>query len=318
MKAKVLLTDHPWPRVEIESAALAAAGYELIEAPSGDEPTLVRLARDVAAIMTCWARVSATVIASAPQCQHIARLGIGLDNIDVSAATQRGIIVTNVPDYCVEEVADHAWGLLLALARNIGFFHLRTKQQEYALKAGPPMYRLRGRTLGLIGLGRIGQALCSRAQPFGLKVLAHTPSGNDHGTGATMVSLEQLLKRSDFVSLHAPLTPQTQHLLNDVTLAKCRPGQLLVNTSRGALIDHQALHRALLRGQLGGAALDVFDPEPPNLNDPLYQEERVIVTPHAAFVSEESVEELRRRVVQQVVTCLQGGTPENIINRGQP
>ncbi|MCA9079657.1 MAG: C-terminal binding protein [Planctomycetaceae bacterium] len=313
MPQRVLLTDHPWSATDIEREILDAAGVELIEAPAGDAATLSQLAGDVSAIATCWAQVTRGVIESATQCRLIARLGIGLDNIDRAAAAERGMLVTNVPDYCVEEVADHAWGLLLALARNIAFFHRRTKQGEYDLKAGPPMHRLPGRTLGLIGIGRIARAMVPRARGSGVHVVAHSRSGNDYGTGVEMLDLDDLLQRSDFVSIHAPLTPQTRHLLNAERLRHCRPGQFLVNTARGPLIDPDALWEALQANRIAGAALDVFEPEPPDLSHPLYGDERVIVTPHAAFVSEESVTELRRRTMEQIVTCLQGGVPENVV-----
>lgn len=315
MSFRVLLTDHPWQGTEIESETLAQANAELIDSPSGDEATLAALATGSDAILTCWARVSRTVIESASRCRIIARLGIGLDNIDIPAATQRGMLVTNVPDYCVEEVADHAIGLMLALTRNIGFFHRRTKNGEYNLNAGPVMHRLRGRTLGLLGLGRIGRTVCAQGHALGLNVIAHTPSGNDHGTGCPMVSLEELLGQSDILSLHAPLNDESRHVLNATTLALCKPGLHIINTSRGPLIDPDALYAAIQTGRIAGAALDVFEPEPPDLHAPLYQDERVIVTPHAAFVSEESLIELRRRASLQVVACLQGKTPENIVNR---
>ncbi|MBX3437746.1 MAG: C-terminal binding protein, partial [Planctomycetaceae bacterium] len=173
MAARVLITDRPWPDASVERAILEPAGCELIEAPNGEEATLVELAREVDAIATCWAKVTAHVIAAAVNCRHVARMGIGLDNIDVAAATKRGIVVTNVPDYCVEEVADHALAMLLALARNITFFHLRTKRGEYDLKAGPPMARLSGQTLGLVGFGRIARSLRTRATALGLRVIAH-------------------------------------------------------------------------------------------------------------------------------------------------
>lgn len=315
MTHRVLLTDHPWQGTEIEADILAQAGAELIDAPSADEATLSHLAANADAILTCWAQVTATVIESAAHCQIIARLGIGLDNIDIPAATRRGMLVTNVPDYCVEEVADHAVGLMLALARNIAFFHQRTKAGEYNLNAGPIMHRLRGRTLGLLGLGRIGRAVCEQGRALGLKVIAHTQSGNDHETGCPMVSLEQLLSRSDILSLHAPLNSASRHVLNEHTLSLCKPGLLLINTSRGPLIDPDALYSAIQSGRVAGAGLDVFEPEPPDLQAPLYQDERVIVTPHAAFVSEESLIELRRRASLQVVACLNGETPENVVNR---
>lgn len=314
MPARVLLTDLPWGNADIEREELAAAGAEVVLAPDTDEATLMKLADGVVAIATCWAQVTRSVLDAAPQCRVVSRLGIGLDNIDVAAATERGMLVTNVPDYCVTEVADHAIGLLLAMARNIGFFHLRTKRGEYDLPAGPPIHRLSTQTLGLIGLGRTGRAVAQRAQALGLRVVAHTRSGDDHGSGCKMLALQELLSVSDFVSLHLPASPETQHLLNADALRTLKPGARLINTSRGSLIDPEALWRAIQDEHVAGAALDVFEPEPPDLQHPLYRDERVIVTPHTAFVSAESVDELRRRVAAQVTAVLRGATPENVVN----
>ena len=317
MGPRILMTDCPWGNSDVEREVLRPLEAEIIEAPETDEATLAELARDVDAIATCWAKVTEPVIDAATRCRIICRMGIGLDNIDIPAATTRGIPVTNVPDYCVEEVADHALALLLAFARNIGFFHLRSKQGEYNLPAGPPMRRLRGKTLGLFGLGRIGRRVAEKARGLGLDVIAHTASGSDHGTGCPMVSFDELLARSDFVSIHAPLTSATRHIFDAAALAKMKSTAVLLNTSRGPLIDPEALRGAIEAGRLGGAGLDVFEPEPPDLADPLYRNERVIVTPHAAFVSEESLLELRTRVARQILARLTGETPENIVN-GMP
>ena len=314
MTRRVLLTDRPWADNSIERGILAAAGIELIEAPAGDEATLSRLAADCQAIMTCWAKVTQPVIAASPGCRHVARLGIGLDNIDVAYATSQKILVTNIPDYCIEEVVDHALGLLLGLARNVAFHYLQMKQGVYDLRAGQPLRRISGQTLGLLGFGRTGQLLRQKALGLGLKVIAHSASGDDRGTGCEMVSLEELFRRSDFLSLHAPLTPQTKHVVNARSLATMRPHAVIINTSRGPLIDHGALWAALQANSIGGAGLDVFEPEPPNLMDPLYSDARVIATPHIAFVSEESLINLRERTAKQVVDVLQGRVPENVIN----
>ncbi len=314
MTQRVLLTDRPWADDSIERGILAAAGIDLIEAPAGDEATLSALAADCQAIMTCWAKVTQTVIAASPGCKHVARLGIGLDNIDVAYATSQNILVTNIPDYCIEEVVDHALALLLGLARNISFHYLQTKQGVYDLRAGQPMRRIAGQTLGLLGFGRTGQLLREKAMGLGLKVIAHSSSGSDRGTGCEMVSQEELFRRSDFLSLHAPLNPQTKHVVNARTLAMMQPHAVIINTSRGPLIDHGALWAALQANQIGGAGLDVFEPEPPNLADPLYSDSRVIATPHIAFVSAESLINLRERTAQQVVDVLQGRVPENVIN----
>lgn len=312
--SRVLITDAPWGDVEIERELLEPAGCEVVLAPADDEQTLADLAGDVAAIATCWAPVTAHVIDAARHCRHIARLGIGLDNIDIPAATARGMIVTNVPDYCVEEVAHHALVLLLAHARQVGFFHRQTKQGTYDLQAAGPMRRLSQQTLGLIGFGRIARRLREFAQGIGLSVIAHTPSGNDYGTGCEMVSLEEVLSRSDYLSIHAPLTDQSHHLIDAKALSQLRPTAFLVNTSRGGLIDHDALWQALQQNRLAGAGLDVFEPEPPDLTQPLFRDERVILTPHAAFVSQESLVELRQRVARQILDSLAGRRPDHVVN----
>lgn len=312
---RVLITDHPWPELDIERGILEPAGVVVVDAPDAGEETLARLAADVDAIATCWAEVTERVLAGAGRCRLVARMGIGLDNIAVEAATRRGMLVTNVPDYCIEEVADHALALLLALARNVGYFQQAAKSGTYDLAAAPPMRRLAGRTLGLLGLGRIGRLTAQKARGLGLQVMAHTASGSDHGSGVTMVGWEELLAGSDFLSLHAPLTPGTRRIVNAAALSRMRPTAFLVNTSRGGLIDEAALWEALQANRLAGAALDVFDPEPPDLSRPLFRDPRVIVTPHAAFVSEESLIELRTRVSRQILDVLAGRRPENVINR---
>lgn len=311
---RVLLTDRAWPDVEIEKSVLAEADAELVEAPETDEATLIQLAADVDAIATNWAKVTEKVIRGCPRCRIVARLGIGIDNIAVATATELGIPVTNCPDYCVSEVSDHALGLLLACARRIGFFHLRTKRGEYNLGAAPLMRRLSGQTVGLVGLGRIAQALTLKLRALGMNLLAYTPSGSDHGTGCRMVPLAELFAQSDYVSLHAPLLPETHKLVNAEMLRRMKPTAYLINTSRGGLIDTEALWTAIQQGRIAGAALDVFDPEPPDLNEPLYQDERVILTPHAAFVSAESLEQMRRQAMSQVVQALRGERPNNLIN----
>jgi D-3-phosphoglycerate dehydrogenase len=311
---RVLLTDRAWPDTSIEQAVLSRVGAELVEPPTTDEATLCQIAADCDAIATNWASVTAAVINAAPRCRVISRTGIGIDNIAVDAATARGIPVTNCPDYCVDEVADHTIGLLLACARRIGFLHHRTKQGEYKLAAVSGLQRLSTQTLGLLGLGRIGREVCQRARALKLNLIAHTASGSDHSTGCRMVSLDDLLSSSDFLSLHAPSTPQTFHILNEKTLARMKPTAFLINTARGNLIDHASLWEAIRSGKLAGAALDVFEPEPPDLSQPLFQDERVIITPHAAFVSDQALAQMRTQAFEQLVAALQRQRPQNVIN----
>jgi D-3-phosphoglycerate dehydrogenase len=311
---RVLITDRAWPDLDIERDALSAIGAEIIDSPSGDEATLVNLARDADAIGTCWAKVTPAVIQASSRCRVIARFGIGLDNIAVETATSLRIPVTYVPDYCVSEVADHALALLLSLARKVAFFHLRTKQGEYRLQTGPPLRRLAGRRLGLVGFGRIAQNLYAKAAALGFDVIAHSATGNDRGTGCRMVSFDELLTTSDYISLHVPLTERTRYLFGPREFERMQLTACLINTSRGALIDHVALWKAIETGQIAGAALDVFDPEPPDLSLPLFGDERVIVTPHAGFLSAESLVELRHRAAAQIAQSLQGLRPENVVN----
>ncbi len=311
---RVLMTDRAWPDTEIETAILRRVDAELIEAPATDEATLAALATDVDAIATTWARVTDVVIRNSPRCRIISRFGIGLDNIAVLTATELGIPVTNCPDYCVSEVSDHALGLILACARRIGFFHWRTKRGEYNLGAATTMRRLSGQKVGLVGLGRIARELVPKLRALGLSILAYTPSGSDYGTGCQMVTLTELLEQSDFVSLHAPLVTESRHMINAERLRFMKPTAYLINTSRGGLVDPNALWEALQKNQIAGAALDVFEPEPPNLSDPLYCDERVIVTPHAAFVSAESLISMRTQAMEQVVQALRGERPNNVVN----
>jgi D-3-phosphoglycerate dehydrogenase len=230
---RVLLTDRAWPDSALERELLAKGGAELVEAPTGDEATLAALARDCDAVATCWAEVTENVIRAATRCRIIARLGIGLDNISVSTATELGIPVTNVPDYCVSEVCDHTLALLMACARKVAFYNQQAKAGTYALQAGPPLRRLAGQTLGLVGLGRIGRAVFVKATALGLRVIACTRSGNSHGTDCPMTSLDDLLARSDYVSLHVPLSSETDGLLGAPQLARMKRGAYLINTSRG-------------------------------------------------------------------------------------
>jgi D-3-phosphoglycerate dehydrogenase / 2-oxoglutarate reductase len=314
----VLITDYAWPDVEIERRTLAEIDAELIVAEKSrqDAASLAALAgqHQVDAIMTNWAKVPQAVIEASPKCRIVSRLGIGLDNIDVAYCTSRGIPVTNIPDYCLIEVAEHALALLLSLSRKVAFYHHETKLGRYQLQAGPKLRRIEGQTLGIVGLGNIGRKLAEKALGIGLKVIATSRSGKSRLPGVKIVSLDELLAAGDYVSLHVPMTPQTKHMLGAAQLAKMKPSAYLINTARGGLIDTAALAAALAENRLAGAALDVQDPEPPDLSQPPYNDPRVIITPHAAFVSEESLADLRLRVARQVRARLTEGVPENVVN----
>ncbi|HEY2882082.1 MAG TPA: C-terminal binding protein [Pirellulales bacterium] len=314
---KVLLTDYAWADLDIERTILQESNAELIVAEQKDPAALARLAVDCSAIMTNWAKVPESVIAAAAGCKIVARLGIGLDNIDVAAATRRGIVVTNVPDYCVIEVAEHALALMLALSRKVAFYHYETKAGRYELQAGPTLRRIEGQTLGIIGLGNIGRRFAQKAVALGLKVLATGRApipASELPPGVTWCDLNQLLAASDYISLHVPLTPETKNMLGAPQFARMKPSAYLINTARGGLIDHPALAEALTKGKLAGAALDVQNAEPPDLTQPPFTDPRVIVTPHAAFTSVESLQNLRSRTAKQVAARLRGEVPESVVN----
>ena len=313
-KFRVLLTDYAWPDVAIEREVLAAVNAELVVAPQQDVETLTKLATNADAIMTCWASTTAAVIGAAERCQIVARMGIGLDNIDVDYCTGQRIPVTNVPDYCVVEVAEHALALLFALARNVAFYDRETRSGRYDLRAGPLPRRVAGQTLGIVGLGNIGSCLANKAAALGMRVMATRRTPKAGPDGVALVGLAELLAESDFVSLHLPLHEQTRHFISTDELERMKPTAFLINTARGALVDHVALSTALDAGKLAGAALDVQDPEPPDLSQPPFNDPRVLVTPHSAFLSAKSLTELRQRSATQVATRLMGGRPENIVN----
>ena len=313
-KWRVLLTDYAWSELSIEREVLAEVDAELIEAPEPDPETLCRLAPGVDAIMTCWAGVPRALIEAAPRCRIVSRMGIGLDNIDVACCSERRIPVTNVPNYCATEVAEHALALLFALARNIAWFHHQTKSGRYDLTAAPTMQTIEGQTLGVVGLGSTGCRLAEKAIGIGLRVLGSRRS-EERVPGVELSRLETLLEESDFVSLHVPLSESTRDLIGSSQLARMKNTAFLINTARGGLVDHSALARALAEGEIAGAALDVQYPEPPDLHQPPFDDPRVIVTPHAAFASSRSLAELRRRATQHVAQCLRGDIPEQVVNR---
>jgi D-3-phosphoglycerate dehydrogenase len=314
-KFKVLLTDYAWPDLEIERRTLAEVDAELVVSDDPDPAALAKLAADADAIMTNWVKVPAQVIEAAKKCRIVARLGIGLDNIDVAAASGRGMLVTKIPDYCLIEVAEHALALLFSLDRKTAFYHHQTKTGGYDLKAGPPLRRIEGQTLGIVGMGNIGVTLAAKAQALGLKILASDPSPRTRPGGVTFCSLDELLAQSDYVSLHVPLVPATRHLIGEKQLARMKPSAFLINTARGGLVDPRALAAALAAGKLAGAGLDVQEPEPPDLSQPPWNDPRVIVTPHAAFASEESLADLRTRTSRQVANCLAGAAVPHVINQ---
>jgi D-3-phosphoglycerate dehydrogenase / 2-oxoglutarate reductase len=312
---KVLVTDYAWEDLEMERAILKRIGATPVAAKHGSEDELESLAVDADGILTTWKPVTEGVIRAAVQCRAIGRYGVGLDNVDVRYATSVGIVVTNVPNYCLDEVSDHAMALLLSLARKVTFFDRAIKRGKYDPEPEGPIFRLRGKTLGILGFGRIGRRLAQKAEAFGLHVIASTRSGKAGSeSNVRHGPLSEVLEQSDFVSVHMPLTEETRHLLNYEAFRQMKRSAFLINTSRGGLVDPAGLLRALNEGLIAGAGLDVFEPEPPPANDPLVLHPRVIATPHAAFNSRESLEELRTTAANQMVELLSGEIPEFVVN----
>ena len=318
MTKKVLITDYVWPSVEPEKAVLAAGGAEIIVAPNGDEDTLVELAKDVAGILTCFAKVTERVVRAAEKCVVIGRYGVGVDNIDVDTATELGIAVTYVPDYCIPEVSDHVMAMLLSWNRRIVFFDRATKTKGWGTEGlGMRIMRLEGKKLGVVGCGRIGRAVADRARAFGLQVLVADPFVTAEAAqeaGAVKMELLELLSESDFVTLHSPLIPQTQGMMGKDEFAQMRPDAFLITAARGGLIDEDALYDALTSGQIAGAGLDVLVDLDPPLDHRISQLENVIITPHTAFFSQEAVLELEERAAGEVVSIFQGKMPDNLVN----
>ena len=319
MTKKVLVTDYVWPSVEPEREVLAAADAELVAAPDVSEETLSEMARDADGILFCFAKVTPNVLRAAEKCMVASRYGVGVDNIDLDTATELGIAVTYVPDYCVPEVSDHVFALLLAWNRRIVFFDRATKTKGWGSAGlGMRIMRLGGKKLGVIGLGRIGQAVTAKAQAFGFEVLVSDPFVSSERAaefGAKLVDMAELLSESDFVTVHSPLTPETTNLIGREELARMKPDAFLINAARGPLIDEDALYDALTSGQIAGAGLDVLADIEPALDHRLVQLDNVIVTPHTAFYSQESTLELEQRAAGEVVRVFRGAMPENLVNR---
>lgn len=307
----IAVTDSVFPSLDPARAALAHLDPDIRMAKSASAEDILAVARDADAILVTYAKLPGELLRQLRRCKVIGRFGLGVDNIDLAAAAELGITVTYVPDYCMQEVSDHAMALLLALVRKIPFSDRLVQAGRWEMPAVVPIHRLRGRVLGLVGFGNIPRALVPKAQAFGLRVIAHDPyvPGETFAAyGVDAVSFESLLRTSDYVSIHAPLTPATRGLFNTEAFATMKKGAFLVNTARGPLVDEVALAAALDSGHLAGAALDVLAVEPP-VDSPLLGRDNVIITPHTAFYSVEALEELQTKCASDVARVLSGQVP---------
>lgn len=324
----------PGSNFDIEEAAVAAAGRaaEFVVIPCRTPEELIAAGRAADGIIAGNEPYTRRVLAGCDRVKVISRPAVGFDQVDVAAATELGIVVTHVPDYCTDEVSDHALALLLALHRRVPWLHAAIRGGGWAQAPryggdrpasfhagevpGPPR-QLRGQTLGIVGFGRIGRRVAEKARGFGLRLLAHDPYlPADAGTalGVTMTTLDQLLAEADLVTLHCPLNAETEGLLGAAQFARMRPHALLVNTARGPIVAQAALVAALRGGQLAAAALDVTDPEPPGPDSPLLDLPNLLLTPHSAYYSERSRAEVRRRGVEHALAVLRGERPPFVAN----
>ncbi len=308
---KIAITDHPFPSTDVERSALQKLGAEVVLGNCTTQEEVLGLVRDADAILVTYAPITKRVIDGLLRCRIISRYGIGLDNIDLEAATRRGITVTYVPDYCVNEVSEHAMALLLALARKITLLDRAVHDGEWDYRPFRPFPRVSGKTLGLLGFGKIGRAMAAKAQAFNMRVLVHDPYIAEdvaHQCGCELArSREELFSTSDFISVHTPLTPETKGSIGARELSLMKDTAFLVNTARAEIIDEDALYEAIKTGRPAGAGLDLLAKRDPGHK--LYSLPQVVLTPHAAFYSEESILELQTRAVDEVVRAFTGKPP---------
>ncbi|REE75450.1 D-3-phosphoglycerate dehydrogenase [Rhodococcus wratislaviensis] len=321
MTFKVYVSDYDYPDLEIERSVLEPIGAEVLGLQCRTGHGLGELARDADAIIQQYAKIDATTINALERCKVIARYGIGVDILDVEAATNAGIVVTNVPDYCIEEVADHSISMAFTLIRSIPAYDRATKSGTWHWASwNQPVRRMRGSVFGFVGFGRIAQNMARKLAAFGLDLVAYDPFVSEslmrtHGVRKT--ELAELLEVADVVDVMCPWTPATHHLIDEAALLSMKPGALLVNCARGKVVDNDALYKALISGHLAGAALDDTEEEPakqdswsPDQN-PLFGLDNCVITPHVAYISQEALDECRLTAAQNVRAVLLGEQPLN-------
>lgn len=315
--SEVLYTDYGFSDISAEEELVRGAGANLRVAQCKTEQDVIENGKNADALLVQWAPVTAKVIESLDRCKHIVRIGIGVDNVDVDAARKKGIAVSNVPDYCIDEVADHSLSLALALARQLKQVDARLRSGQWKITPDAPMPAFRDMNFATVGFGRIARAVHERAKAFGFRRIAFDPLVDletfaRHGVES--VSLDSLFREADIVSLHSPLTADTKHLVNATRLASMKDTCVVVNTARGGLIDTNALAAALENRIIGGAGLDVFETEPLADDHPIRNAPNTILTSHVAWFSESSVPELQRKAAAEIVRGLKGEPLQNRIN----
>jgi len=316
----VAVADSVFPNLDPAREVLSSIGAEIQLSPEPTADAIMKLAKDADGVLVTYAKITADMIQQMTKCRIISRFGIGVDNVDIPVATEKGIVVTKVPDYCIDDVSDHAMALLLSAVRKIPMGTEQVHSGTWKMPNFVPIHRLRGSVLGLAGFGRIPQLVAPKAQAFGMKVIAYDPYlPKDVFTkaGVEQVDFPTLLKRSDYISVHSPLTPETKGLFNADAFRQMKKGAYIVNTARGPVIDEHALAAAIDSGHIAGAGLDVMTTEPP-VNSPLLGKRNVIITPHTSFYSDESLVELQTKAAQEVANVLTGKPARNPVNEVAP
>ncbi len=315
-KFKVAITDAEYESHDIEKSILSRLNAELVKFQCRTEDDVIDCCSDADGLMNQYAPIARKVIENLQNLKIIARYGIGVDNVDVNAATEKGILVANVV-YDTTDVADHTLSLILSLVRKIPWVHASTESGMWDWRKFQPISRLQGKTVGIFGFGRIGRKVVQRLKGFGVELIAYDPYlplevFQEHNVKS--VDLEILLEKSDIVTIHVGLTNETFHMINETELKKMRRDALIINVSRGGIIDERALYKALKKGWISGAGLDVLENE--SLKDnPLLELENVIITPHMAWYSTSSIAEIQRGAAEAIVTALNGEIPTSLVNR---
>jgi D-3-phosphoglycerate dehydrogenase len=310
----IVVTDTGFPDAEVETNILSALHAQVTVAHCRTEDEVLAAARDADALLVQWAPVTRRVIEQLTRCRFISRFGVGVDMIDLEAARERGIRVSNVPDFCVEEVASHTLCFMVSLGRKIFWQDRLLRQGQWSVvSAIGTISRFQGQTLGIIGMGRIGKRFAEMASPLGMRILAYDVKPSPGAEPVRFTDLETVLRESDFLSLHCPLTKDTHHLMDRQAFSKMKPGAFLMNLSRGGVVDTAALVEALESGKIAGAALDVFEQEPLPPDHPLLKMANVLVTPHLASYSLEAAMQLRRDTAKHVVEFFQGTLKASLV-----
>jgi len=316
-KYKVLITDHEMKNLDCEREILGKIGAQLIDVQCKTEQEIIEKGQGVDGLLVDYAPIGENIFKSLPQIKVVARYGVGYDKIDVRAANKYGVCVVNVPNYCTEEVSDHAFTLLMASVRKIVLFDHWVKKGNWDYNFSKPIYRLKNKNMGIIGFGNIARRLVEKLQPFKMNILVYDPFVHpdvEKEFGVTLSDLSKLLIESDYISIHTPLYDNTHHLIGEKELNLMKNSAYIVNTSRGGVIYEKALIDALRNKKIAGAALDVFAIEPINKDNPLLSMENVILTPHVGWYSEESQRELQTKAAQGVADVLMKKRPDFLVN----